>query len=81
MVNHIQTLLYKTKAGENDNILKHLDILKLYRDHLNKFLNTEFHVYDTRVKSSISASLPLSWQSYVEPYNGNANDPHDPDPK
>jgi hypothetical protein len=45
-VNHIQTLLYETKAGENDNILKHLDILKSYRDCLNKFPNTEFHVYD-----------------------------------
>jgi hypothetical protein len=51
------------------------------RDCLNKFPNTEFHVYNTRFKSIISASLPLSWQSYLEPYNGNANDPHDPDPK
>jgi hypothetical protein len=59
-VNHIQTLLYETKASETDDILKHLDILKSYRDHLNKFLNTEFHVYDTRFKSIISASLPLS---------------------
>jgi hypothetical protein len=80
-VNHIQTLLYETKAGEKDDILKHLDTLKLYRDHLNKFPNTEFHIYDTWFKSIISASLPLSWQSYVEPYNGNANDPRDPDPK
>jgi hypothetical protein len=80
-VHHIQTLLYQTKAGENDDILKHLNILKSYRDRLNKFLNTEFHVYDTRFKSIISALLPLSWQSYVEPYNGNPNNPCDPDPK
>jgi hypothetical protein len=80
-VNHIQTLLYEMKASETDDILKHLDILKSYRDRLNKFPNTEFHVYNTRFKSIISASLPLSWQSYVKPYNGNANDPHNPDPK
>jgi gag-polypeptide of LTR copia-type len=80
-VNHIQTLLYETKAGETDDILKHLDTLKSYRDRLNKFPNAEFHVYDTRFKSIISASLPPTWQTYVEPYNGNVNDPNDPDPK
>jgi hypothetical protein len=79
--NHLQTLLYETKAGENDDILKHLDVLKSFRDRINKFPNTEFHVYDTRFKSIISASLPDSWQTFVEPYNGNASDPHDPDPK
>jgi hypothetical protein len=66
-VNHIQTLLYEMKATETDDILKHLDTLKSYRDRLNKFPNTEFHVYDTRFKSIISALLPLSWQSYVKP--------------
>jgi hypothetical protein len=34
-----------------------------------------------RFKSIISASLPSTWQTFVEPYNGNANDPNDPDPK
>jgi hypothetical protein len=80
-VNHIQTLLYEMKASETNDILKHLDVLKSYRDRLNKFPNTEFHVYDTRFKLIISALLPLSWQSYIEPYNGNMNNPHDPDPK
>jgi hypothetical protein len=80
-VTHIQTQLYETKAGEQDDLLKHLDILKSYRDRLNKFPNEEFHVYDTRFKSIISASLPVSWQTFVKPYNGNANDPHDPDAK
>jgi hypothetical protein len=80
-VNHIQTLLYETKATEGDDLLKHLDILKSYRDRMNKFPNFEFHVYDTRFKSIISASLPESWKNFVEPYNGNANDPNDPDPK
>ena len=32
-------------------------------------------------KVIIFASLPSSQQTYVEPYNGNANDPNDPDPK
>ena len=47
MVNHIQCLLYKTKLNDANNLLKHLDILKSYRDHVNKFPNLEFHIVDT----------------------------------
>src|SRR5580704_16079306 len=43
-VTHLQQLIYETKASEGDNIPKHLDMLKSYRDRLNKFPNTEFHV-------------------------------------
>jgi len=46
-VTHLQQLIYETKASEGDDIPKHLDTLKGYRDHLNKFPNQEFHVYDT----------------------------------
>jgi len=49
-VNYIQTLLYKTRANEGDDILQHLDTLKSYRDRMNKFPNDEFHIYDTRFK-------------------------------
>jgi hypothetical protein len=80
-VNHIQCLLYETKAITGADILKHMDILKSHRDCINQFPNAEFHISDTRFKSIISASLPSSWQHFVEPYNGNANDPNDPDPK
>ena len=80
-VTHLQQLIYETKAAEGDDIPKHLDTLKSYRDRLNKFPNPEFHVYDTRFKSIISVSLPSSWKTFTEPYNGNANDPNDPDPK
>jgi hypothetical protein len=80
-VNHIQCLLYETKIQEADDLLKHLDTLKSYCDHMNKFPNTDFHIADTRFKAIVSASLPPSWQTYVEPYNGNANDPNDLDPK
>jgi hypothetical protein len=80
-INHIQMLLYETKASEGDDISKHLNTLKSYRDQLNKFPNSEFHIYNTHFKSIISVSLPTSWQTYVEPYNGNMNDPNDPDPK
>jgi hypothetical protein len=62
-VNHIQTLLYETKSGESDDVLKHLDTLISLRDRINKFPNFEFHVYDTRFKSIISASLPSTWQT------------------
>ena len=80
-VTHIQCLLYETKVTVNSDILKHLDTLKSHCNHINQFPNQEFHISDTRFKSIISASLPSSWQHFVEPYNGNANDPNDPDPK
>jgi len=56
-------------------------MMKNYQDHINQFLNQEFHITDTRFKSIISSSLPFSWINFVEPYNGNAHDPNDPDPK
>src|SRR5579859_1096369 len=80
-VNQIENQLYETKLVEGEDMLKHLDNLKSLRDRINKFPNTEFHVYDTRFKSIISNSLPSSWLTFVEPYNGNANNPNDPDPK
>jgi gag-polypeptide of LTR copia-type len=46
-VNHIQCLLYEMKARDTNNLLKHLDVLKSYCDHINKFPNAEFHVSDT----------------------------------
>ena len=80
-MNHIQCLLYKTKLLDTDNLLKHLDTLKSYHDHINRFPNAEFYVLDTCFKAIILASLPSLWHTYVEPYNGNANDLNDPDPK
>jgi hypothetical protein len=80
-VHHVQCLLHETKAGEGDNILKHLDILKSYHDRINKFPHPDFHVSNVRFKSIISESLPSTWRTYVEPYNGNADDPNNPDPK
>jgi hypothetical protein len=49
-VNHIQCLLYETKLLDADDLLKHLDILKSYRDRINRFPNKEFHVSDTQLK-------------------------------
>ena len=51
------------------NILKHLDT------------EIKFHVSDTCFKPIISVFLPSLWHTYVEPYNGNANNPNDADPK
>ena len=41
----------------------------------------DFHISDTRFKSIILASLLVSWQTFIEPYNGNMNNPSDLDPK
>jgi hypothetical protein len=71
MVNHIQCLLYKTKIAEVGDMLKHLDMLKCYHDHINKFPDAKFHVSDTHFKAIISGSIPLPWQTYVKHYNGN----------
>jgi hypothetical protein len=80
-VNHIQYLLYKTKAHEGEDLLKHLNTLKSYCNCINKFPNADFHISDTQFKSIISASLPSTWQMFIEPYNRNVNDPNDPDLK
>ena len=79
--NHIQCLLYKTKLLNADNLLKYLDTLKSYCDRINRFPNAKFHILDTHFNAIISASLPSLWHTYVEPYNGNANDPNNSDPK
>ena len=57
-VNHFQCLLYETKLHDVNNLLKHLDTLKSYHHHINRFLNTKFHVSDTHFKVIISVSLP-----------------------
>ena len=80
-MNHIQCQLYETKLLNSDDLLKHLDTLKSYHDHINRFPNAEFHVSDMCFKAIILVFLPSLWHTYVEPYNGNANDPNDPDPK
>ena len=77
--NHIQCLLYETKLLNADDLLN--DTLKSYRDCINRFPNAKFHILDMRFKAIISASLPSLWHTYVEPYNGNVNDPNNPDPK
>ena len=57
-VNHIQCLLYETKLLDADDLLKHLDTLKSYRDCINRFPNAEFHVSDMCFKAIILAPLP-----------------------
>ena len=79
-VNHIQCLLYETKLLGTDDLLKHLDTLKSYRC-INRFPNPKFHISDMRFKTIILASLPSLWHTFIGPYNGNANNPNDPDYK
>jgi hypothetical protein len=80
-VNNIENLLQTAKATDSDDLLKHLDTLKGLRDSMNEFPNPDFHLPDVRFKTIISNSLPWSWQSFVEPYMGNAKNANDPDPK
>ena len=44
-------------------------------------LCSHINVSNTHFKAIILVSLPSSWHTYVEPYNGNANNPYDSDPK
>ena len=80
-VDHLQRLIYGTKVEDSNDLVKHFKTMKNYHDCINQFPKEEFHITDTRFKSIISTSLPLSWINFVEPYNGNAQDPNDPDPK
>jgi len=80
-VNHIQCLLYETKLHNANDLLKHLDTLKSYCDHINRFPNAEFHILDKCFKAIISVSLPSLWHTYVKPYNRNANNANNPNPK
>src|SRR6267154_3276492 len=80
-VNNIENLLQTAKATDSDDLLKHLYTLKGLCDHMNEFPNSNFHLPDVRFKTIISNSLPRSWQSFVEPYMGNAKNADDPDPK
>jgi hypothetical protein len=74
-------LLYETRVQEGSDFLKHLDILKGYRDHLNKFSNHDFHISDTCFKAIVSHLLPMSWRTYIKPYQGNVDNEDDPDLK
>ena len=74
-------LIVRDQLLDAEDLLKHLDMLKSYCDRINRYPNAEFHVSDMRFKTIISASLPSSWHTFVEPYNGNANNPNDPDYK
>ena len=56
-INHIQCLLYRTKLLDAEDLLKHLDTLKSYRDRINRYPNAEFHVSDTRFKTIISIGI------------------------
>jgi len=48
---------------------------------INWFPNEDVHVSDTQFKLIILASLLVSWQMFIEPYNRNTNDPNDLDLK
>ena len=78
MVTHLQQLMQEMKASKGDNITKHLNMSKSYRDRLNKFPNPKFHVYNVWLYPPHFQSVG---KSFVKPYNGNANNSNDPDTK
>ena len=80
-VTYLHTSLYQLRAKEDDDLLKHLDDLKVLRDRANKFPNRRFHIEDDKFKTVVIASLPPSWATYVEPYACNIYDEYDTDTK
>ena len=46
-VDHLQRQIYGTKVEDGDDLVKHFETMKNYRDHINRFPNQEFHITDT----------------------------------
>jgi hypothetical protein len=64
--------LCQTVAGENDNVVEHLDKLKKYRQQMNfaALCNKRFAISDSSFNMIIADSLPPSWDYFKGPYIG-----------
>jgi Zinc knuckle len=64
---------------EDNNIPEHLNRLKSYRNRINNFANQSLHMNNNQFKTIISASLPDSYQTFVELYETDVDDKTDSD--
>jgi len=73
--------LYRTTAAKENNILDHLNQLKLYWECINLMADDDFKVSDNQFKVLISSSLPSSWDTFTEGYVGRQRDVPETDPR
>ena len=73
--------LFHTKADDESNITEHLTQLKKYWERINQMDEEDFKISDTLFKIIISSSLPLSWDTFTEPYVGRRKGLIEVDPK
>ena len=71
--------LFHTSAEENIN--DHLNQLKQYWERINQINEENFKISDILFKIIISSSLPLSWDTFTEPYVGGHKGLTETDPK
>ena len=57
-------------ANDDMDIVEHLKKLKSYHVCINQACSKSFKVSEVEFKATIASSLPLSWDTYTEPYVG-----------
>ncbi|KAF8231626.1 hypothetical protein L208DRAFT_1423496 [Tricholoma matsutake] len=60
--------LWHTTAKEGDDISEHLTTLKKYWEHLNLVNDNSFKILEVQFKITIISSLPMSWDTFTQPY-------------
>ena len=67
IINYIRTL-FKCTAEEGDDIVEHLNTLKVTWERVNTLSADEFKISDLFFKIIISSSLPPSWDNFTQAY-------------
>ena len=67
IINYIRTL-FKCNAEEGDDIVEHLNTLKITWERVNSLSAEEFRISDLFFKIIISSSLPPSWDNFTQAY-------------
>ena len=62
--------LFQARATEDDDISDHVHRLQESWDRLNEFDYDAFTVPPEQFKGIVAASLPSSWDNYIQPYVG-----------
>jgi len=67
IINYIHTL-FKCTTEEGDDIVEHLNTLKVTWERMNTLSVEEFKILDLFFKIIISSSLLLSWDNFTQAY-------------